>query len=98
MDSMKNSEQLDFDEDFSLEGLSETEISLFLNSLINLVDFYGSVFDKEFLLENISDSEVTSLKLYFEKILDIFIEWEVTEYVEVIYVILAKIGLRLKDF
>lgn len=95
MDSIKNSELLDLDD---LDSLDEYELNLFFTYLIDFISLYKTVFQEEVNLNEFSQQELIDLDKYFQKILDIFLEWELFDYVEDIHIILVEIESRIQNY
>ena len=95
MDSIKNSELLDLDD---LDSLDEYELNLFFVYLIDFISLYKTLFQEGIDLNELSQQELIELDNYFQKILDIFLEWELFDYVEDIHIILVEIESRIQNF
>lgn len=93
MDSIKNSELLDFED---LDSFDKYELDLFFTSLIDLISLYKSSFQEEFNLNELTQQELIDLDNYFQKILDLFLEWELFDYLEDIHYILVELEIRIK--
>ena len=96
MATIENSE-LDFSE---LEELSEMELDIYFNLLIDQNSSYRSLFDDSDFVESLDLNDISESKKYYLKILDLFADWELFDYIEDIVFILENLLIienNLKD-
>lgn len=96
MATIENSE-LDFSE---LEELSEIELDIYFNLLIDQNSSYRSLFDDSDFVESLDLNDISESKKYYLKILDLFADWELFDYIEDIVFILENLLIienNLKD-
>lgn len=93
MTSIENSE-LDFSE---LDSMSELELDIFFNQLIILVkDFRQLLEDQEFQ-KSLDKPTIIDLYNYYDKIFDLFLEWELVDNQEDIAIICAILGSLIEE-
>jgi hypothetical protein len=89
MTSIENSE-LDFSE---LDGMSELELDLYFNLLIEQNNAYLLLFDDPEFKESLDLKLIEESRKYYTNILELFIDWELFDYVEDIHLILINLEL-----
>lgn len=93
MTSIENSE-LDFSE---LDSMSELELDIFFNQLTILVkDFRQLLEDQEFQ-KSLDKPTIIDLYNYYDKIFDLFLEWELVDNQEDIAIICAILGSLIEE-
>ncbi len=96
MATIENSE-LDFSE---LDGMSELELDLYFNLLIEQNNAYLLLFDDPEFQESLDLKLIEESRNYYMNILELFIDWELFDYVEDIHLILINLELleeKLKE-
>ncbi len=92
MTSIENSE-LDFSE---LDLMDEKELDVYFNILIRIVsDFKSSLQDKNFL-ESLDNNTILNLRNYYDKIFELFLDWELVDYQEDISYIIVTLDNLLE--
>ena len=89
MATIENSE-LDFSE---LDGMSELELDLYFNLLIEQNNAYLLLFDDPEFQESLDLRLIEESRNYYMNILELFIDWELFDYVEDIHLILINLEL-----
>jgi hypothetical protein len=89
MATIENSE-LDFSE---LEEMSDLELDLYFNLLIDQNSSYLSLFDDAEFIESLDIKVIEEATSYYERILELFLDWELFDYVEDIHQILINLIL-----
>lgn len=89
MATIENSE-LDFSE---LDGMSELELDLYFNLLIEQNNAYLLLFDDPEFQESLDLKLIEESRKYYTNILELFIDWELFDYVEDIHLILINLEL-----
>jgi hypothetical protein len=89
MATIENSE-LDFSE---LDGMSELELDLYFNLLIEQNNAYLLLFDDPEFKESLDLKLIEESRKYYTNILELFIDWELFDYVEDIHLILINLEL-----
>ena len=89
MATIENSE-LDFSE---LEEMSDLELDLYFNLLIDQNSSYLSLFDDAEFIESLDIKVIEEATSYYERILELFLDWELFDYVEDIDQILINLQL-----
>jgi hypothetical protein len=89
MATIENSE-LDFSE---LDGMSELELDLYFNLLIEQNNAYLLLFDDPEFQESLDLKLIEESRNYYMNILELFIDWELFDYVEDIHLILINLEL-----
>jgi hypothetical protein len=89
MATIENSE-LDFSE---LDEMSELELDLYFNLLIEQNNAYLLLFDDPEFQESLDLKLIEESRNYYMNILELFIDWELFDYVEDIHLILINLEL-----
>jgi len=89
MATIENSE-LDFSE---LDRMSELELDLYFNLLIEQNNAYLLLFDDPEFQESLDLKLIEESRNYYMNILELFIDWELFDYVEDIHLILINLEL-----
>ena len=89
MATIENSE-LDFSE---LDGMSELELDLYFNLLIEQNNAYLLLFDDPEFQESLDLKLIEESRNYYMNILELFIDWELFDYVEDIHLIFINLEL-----
>jgi hypothetical protein len=89
MATIENSE-LNFSE---LDGMSELELDLYFNLLIEQNNAYLLLFDDPEFQESLDLKLIEESRNYYMNILELFIDWELFDYVEDIHLILINLEL-----
>ena len=89
MTTIENSE-LDFSE---LDGMSELELDLYFNLLIEQNNAYLLLFDDPEFQESLDLKLIEESRKYYMNILELFIDWELFDYVEDIHLILINLEI-----
>lgn len=93
MTSIENSE-LDFSE---LDSMSELELNIFFNQLIQLVKDFRDLLEDEEFIKSLDNTTITELYNYYDKIFDIFLDWELIDNQEDIAAVHAILGNLLEE-
>ena len=89
MATIENSE-LNFSE---LDEMSELELDLYFNLLIEQNNAYLLLFDDPEFQESLDLKLIEESRNYYMNILELFIDWELFDYVEDIHLILINLEL-----
>lgn len=93
MTSIENSE-LDFSE---LDSMSDLELDIFFNQLIVMIKDFRTLIEDEEFLKSLDKSTIVNLYNYYDKIFDIFLEWELVDNQEDIAAIHATLGNLIEE-
>lgn len=92
MTSIENSE-FDFSE---LDLMDEDELKIFFSILTKVIqDFRASLEDQEFI-DSLVEEDIIKLKDYYDKIFELFLEWDLVDYEEDITTILVDLDILLE--
>jgi hypothetical protein len=89
MATIENSE-LNFSE---LDEMSELELDLYFNLLIEQNNAYLLLFDDPEFQESLDLKLIEESRKYYMNILELFIDWELFDYVEDIHLILINLEI-----
>jgi len=93
MTSIENSE-LDFSE---LNSMSEIELSIFFNQMIDFIHGFRKMLEDEEFLKSLDQPTIRNLYEYYDKIFDIFLDWELVDNQEDIAAVHAILGNLLEE-
>lgn len=93
MTSIENSE-LDFSE---LDSMSDLELNIYFNHLLYLVKDFRELLDDPIFVESLDQPTIKDLYNYYDKIFDIFLEWELVDNQEDIIAVHAILGGLLEE-
>jgi hypothetical protein len=93
MTSIENSE-LDFSE---LDSMSEIELSIFFNQMIDFIHGFRKMLEDEEFLKSLDQLTIRNLYEYYDKIFDIFLDWELVDNQEDIAAVHAILGNLLEE-
>ena len=85
MTSIENSE-LDF---YELDSMSDLELDIFFNQLIDIVKNFRDLLEDEEFQKTLDKPTLIDLYKYYDKIFDIFLEWELVDNQQDIAIICA---------
>ncbi len=94
MTSIENSE-LDFSE---LDQADDYTIDLFLSGLIDSVSIFREFLDDEDYLKSLDKDQLLELKSYYDRIYELFIDWELVDNMEDISYITLVVDELLEKF
>jgi len=93
MTSVENSE-LDFSE---LDSMSELELNIFFNQMVDFVRDFRKLLEDEEFLKSLDKPTIIDLYNYYDKIFDIFLDWELVDNQEDIAAVHAILGNLLEE-
>jgi hypothetical protein len=93
MTSIENSE-LDFSE---LDSMSELELNIFFNQMVDFVRDFRKLLEDEEFLKSLDKPTIIDLYNYYDKIFDIFLDWELVDNQEDIAAVHAILGNLLEE-
>jgi hypothetical protein len=94
MTSIENSE-LDFSE---LDQADDYTIDLFFNGLIDYISIFRESLDDEDYIKSLDKDQLLELKSYYDRIYELFIDWELVDNMEDISYITLVIDELLEKF
>jgi hypothetical protein len=94
MTSIENSE-LDFSE---LDQADDYTIDLFFNGLIDYISIFRESLDDEDYIKSLDKDQLLELKSYYDRIYELFIDWELVDNMEDISYITLVVDELLEKF